>query len=363
VKTLRESRSSQQLSSFAPGTTVEAPTASSGRAPDRMPPSLLVSVVVPTYRRPELLNRCLAALAKQDIDPEGYEIIVADDGEDAGTRELVLAWARRTGGRPVLRYVPVGRTRGPAGARNCGWRIASSPVIAFTDDDTQPRPDWLREGLAAMAGGATAASGRIVVPLPSRQAPTDYELDASHLGSVEFATANCFVRRAALCAIGGFDQRFTAAWREDSDLQFSLLRARATVVFAPRAIVVHPVRPAPWGVSARQQSKVVFDALLYKKHRDFYRQRIRPVPPWNYYCIVTALVLAISGMLYELLPLAVMAWTVWAGLTAEFCLRRLRNTARTLSHVLEMIVTSVLIPPLSVFWRITGAWRFKVFFL
>ena len=65
------------------------------------------------------------------------------------------------------------------------------------------------------------------------------------------------------------------------------LREQGPIVDADAACIVHPVRPARWGASIGQQSKVYFDALLYK-HRATYRRHIRPVPPWHYYAAVLA---------------------------------------------------------------------------
>src|SRR5207249_4945767 len=150
-----------------------------------------------------------------------------------------------------------------------------------------PTPEWLRAGLAQFRDGVIGVTGRVVVPLP--QLPSDYERDAAGLEHGEFVTANCFYRRDALAAVGGFDERFTAPWREDSDLFFSLLERRARdhperrFVWARDAVVIHPVRPAPWGVSLGQQRKAMFNALLFKKHPRLYRQRVQPAPPWHYY--------------------------------------------------------------------------------
>jgi GT2 family glycosyltransferase len=107
-------------------------------------------------------------------------------------------------------------------ARNAGRKSPRGQVIALTDDDTIPEPDWLESALPAMSNGLEAASGRVVVPLPRN--PTDNELDAAGLATADFVTANCFVRRSALEDVGGFDEAFCAAWREDSDLHFSLER-------------------------------------------------------------------------------------------------------------------------------------------
>lgn len=324
--------------------------------------AIAVSVVVPTYRRPEMLYRCLQALLDQDLDADRYEIIVCDDGPDAQTYELVstLAQSRDSAQCPRLRYVAVTDTQGPAAARNRGWRLANGSIVAFTDDDTIPSRSWLRRGLVAMQGGAIASSGRIAIDLPDK--PTDYERDAAGLARSEFVTANCFVKRAALELIGGFDERFTSAWREDSDLQFSLM-CLGRIERAPDAVVKHPVRPERWGVSLRQQRKAVFEALLYKKHPELYRRRIHPGPRYDYYFIVLSLLIAVLSLVAHRPAEAVVAGVLWAALTGRFCVSRLEGTTLALSHVSEMVVTSILIPVVATYWRLVGAWRYRVWFL
>lgn len=322
-----------------------------------------VSVVVPTYQRPHLLERCLTALLNQDLHPAEYEVIVADDAADPQTEALVRRLAA-TGGdgrpRPYVCYLPVVDTEGPAAARNAGWRAASGRVIAFTDDDCVPEPTWLRAGLAALADGVAGVSGRVMVPLPDR--PTDYELSASGLARSRFVTANCFYTRDALSSVGGFDERFEVAWREDTDLYFRLLKAGCELVDAPEATVVHPVRPARWGVSLGQQRKSTYNALLYKLHPDLYRI-IGPGPPWHYYWITLAALTAAASAVGGRRRLSLAAAVAWAALTVRFCASRLRGTSHAPSHVAEMVVTSALIPPLSIYWRLRGAIRYRVYFL
>jgi len=167
--------------------------------------------------------------------------------------------------------------------------------------------------------------------------------------------------RDALERIGGFDERFTAAWREDSDLQFSILRAGGRVMRADTALVVHPVRPAPWGVSISQVRKSHFDALLYKKHADYYRTRIAATP-WNYYLIVAALAVTVLAALAGRPGISAAAGTLWLILTLAFAARRLRATSLRPAHVAEMLWTSIVIPPLAVAWRLYGACKFRVAF-
>jgi len=326
--------------------------------------SLQVSIVVPTYKRADLLKSCLTALLAQNFDPAAYEIIVVDDAGCDATKQLVasLSACDHTGRRkPGMRYLRVTGAHGPAAARNLGWRAACGTIIAFTDDDCLPAAGWLRAGLAAFEDGVAAGSGRIVVPMPSQ--PTDYEQNVGWLGNAEFATANCFCRRDVLVGIGGFDERFTAAWREDSDLHFTLLERAYTIIHAPTAIVTHPVRPGGWGISIKQQRKSRFNALLYKKHPRLYRSHIQPAPPWHYYGIIGALLGALAGMARRRRCMGMSGAIVWALLTGRFCVRRLRRTSHTPSHLAEMIVTSALIPPLAIFWRLCGALRYRVIFL
>ena len=321
-----------------------------------------IAAVIATCGRPELLRRCLQALLQQrgfEHGP-GYEIVVVDDGHSDATRAVAEDIARQCPPHAQLHYLRAQGTRGPAGARNLGWRHARAVVIAFTDDDTVPDRDWLIEGLRALRDGVVAASGRVVVPAPER--PTDHARNTQGLERAEFVTANAFVRRAALQTVGGFDARFTRAWREDSDLHFALLERYGRVGRAERAVVEHPVRAAPWGSSMAQQRNVYFDALLFAKHPVLYRSRIRRTPPWHYLLIVAA---ALAAPVAALLGHAAAAWALAAlslGGCLGFALYRLRGASRAPAHVAEMLATSLAIPFLALYWRLRGAWRFRTLF-
>ncbi len=327
--------------------------------------SIRVSVVVPTFKRRDLLDRCITALVAQFFDPSAYEIVIVDDAASDETRQQVENWARRVAHcGHCVRYVPVQGTcmpHGPATARNIGWRAARGEIIAFTDDDCIPTPGWLKAGMSGFTSGIMAVSGRIVVPLAEK--PTDYEYDASHLANSEFVTANCFYRREALEMVGGFDERFTAPWREDSDLFFTLLENKVRYACAPNAVVIHPVRPARWGISLSQQRKSMFNALLFKKHPKLYWQKIQTSPPWHYYGIVGALLLMLTATLMGSRFFAFCGLSLWGWMTARFCAQRLSQTSRAPAHMAEMLVTSILIPPLAVYWRLRGVIRFRVLFL
>ena len=322
--------------------------------------SLAVSVVVPTYKRPHLLRNCLSSLLKQQFPPDAYEIIIVDDADAEETRFLVEAFSEEVGSCPAIRYAAATETQGPAAARNIGWRMARGEIIAFTDDDCLPEPDWLQEGLAAFHDELAGVSGQVIVPVPSP--PTDYEKNVSRLTECAFVTANCFYRRSVLEAVGGFDEQFTTAWREDSDLQFMLLTRSYPLGMAPAARVVHPVRPGVWGVSIKEQRKSMFDALLFKKHPELYRRLLQPGPPWRYYGIVFSTIAFVEAILVGNKPLALLMVILWTLLVLQFSSLRLKGTKHTPEHVLEMLFTSAVIPYLSVFWRLYGAFYFRVWF-
>ncbi|MCH7345213.1 glycosyltransferase [Pelomonas sp. CA6] len=327
-------------------------------------PTLLISVVIPTRARPRLLERCLQSLVRQSLHASRYEIIVVDDGHQEEVAQLCAQLAEDAGAPRIrcLRSPQPGA--GPAAARNGGWRAARAALIAFTDDDTLADHDWLLQGVVAMRGGWVALAGQVRVPrsVSGDQRPTDHELMTRGLERAEFVTANAFVRREALECIEGFDERFRRAWREDADLQFRL-EALGRVGRCPAALVWHPVRPEPWGVSLRQQRNVFFDALLYRKHPRQYRERVRRRPPWNYYLTV---LLAVATPLLALTgrrDAALVALGALLGLVLGFALTRLQHTARDPAHVLEMLATSAAIPFLSVYWRLRGAFHFRALFL
>ena len=109
-----------------------------------------ISVVIPTYQRPDTLAQCLDRLAPgmQSLDAARYEVIVSDDSTDETSRRMVAdryPWAQWT----------AGTRRGPAANRNAGARLARASYLVFTDDDCLPDPNWLSGFLVAVAHGST----------------------------------------------------------------------------------------------------------------------------------------------------------------------------------------------------------------
>jgi glycosyltransferase involved in cell wall biosynthesis len=323
--------------------------------------TIRVSVVVPTCGRMDLLDRCLDALTRQTLPGTSFEVIVVDDEPNHNTLHLVAGWRTRTLERgPRLVYLPNSNRHGPAAARNLGWRGAQAPVVAFTDEAAVPSPAWLAQGLAAFGEEVDVLCGRLDAPLPAR--PTEAQRAARQVANNAFCVANCFCRKGLLERLDGFDERFRQASHCDADLHFRLLALDAHIVRAPEALVVQPVLPAAWGASLGRTREAVFDALLYKKHPRLYRERIAAAPPWDHYLAVAALLVAFGALLADAGTVALLGGAMWLALTARLCRQRLRGTAHTVSYIADVVVTSVLIPPLAVFWRLAGAVRYRVRF-
>ncbi len=320
-----------------------------------------ISVVIPTYKRANLLKQCLAALQQQSFTG-AYEVVVVSDGEDEQAASLAEQFLGQKNATFV--YTSLLKKSGPAAARNQGWQTASGELIVFTDDDTQPSQTWLQSYWNAYVLNQKkdiAFSGKTVVPIPEQ--PTDYERNTAGLETADFITANCACTKTALRKTGGFDEDFTMAWREDSELEFKLLNAHISIVKAADAVVVHPVRKAAWGVSLKEQKKSMFNALLFKKHPCLFRSRILASPLWNYYAMIVLFIAGLFLLINHFYFLSAFCFACWLIMEFVFIAKRLRNNSRSLSHVCEMVITSFFIPFLSVFWTLYGAYKFKVFFL
>lgn len=321
---------------------------------------ITVSIIVPTYRRPKLLINCLQALMLQKFDKCLYEIIVVSDGPDEETKHVVDSWAIYE--YPQMRYLQLAAKKGPAAARNFGWLNARGKVIAFTDDDCTPDPSWLQELVKhCNPDEDLALTGKTIVPIGKH--PTDHEQNTAHLQTADFITANCACTKNALIKAGGFDEQFSMAWREDSDLEFKLINNNIPIKKVEDAVVVHPVRKSPWGVSIKEQKKTMFNALLYKKYPSLYRTKINQMTPVLYYCIITAFILMLTGIITKQQAFILTGSAGWLGLTTYFIFKRLQNTKHSISHVTEMVVTSFVIPFLSVYWQWYGAVKYRVLFI
>lgn len=205
---------------------------------------LAISVVVPTYNRPEALARCLGALAAAEPPPGGAEVIVVDDGSPEPVTPLVESFSDRLNARPLRQA-----NSGPAVTRNTGAAAARGALIAFTDDDCTAEPGWLCAlAEAAEAHPGALLAGPVINALPDNPFSSASQLLIDYL--MEYfgpstgrpplvTTSNLAVPTDAFHAVGGFGEAFGLAGGEDRDFCARWHESGRPFAAAPEAAVRH----------------------------------------------------------------------------------------------------------------------------
>ncbi|GAA2766913.1 glycosyltransferase [Streptomyces paradoxus] len=323
-------------------------------APGAPPPAAEYAVVIPTLGRPSL-GACLHALAEA-TGPGPARIVLVDDRP--GTDRIALTAVVPPSLRSRTVVVP-GRARGPAAARNLGWRAAGDvPWIVFLDDDVVPGPTWgddLTLDLAAATARTAGITARIEVPLPAGRRPTDWERNTAGLADARWITADMAYRRDALAAVGGFDERFRRAFREDADLALRTLDAGWTLTTGRRT-TTHPVRQAGRWISVRLQAGNADDVLMTRLHgRHWWRRAEAHRGRLPLHLAVTgAGASALGCALLGRHGAAAVCAAAWLAGTAEFALARILPGPGTRDEVLTMTVTSALVPPAATWHWLRG---------
>jgi len=223
--------------------------------------SPILSVVIPTYNRRAVLEKCLQALCEQTVPASQFEIIVVDDGSTDETEPFVVQFARNA---PVAVYYLRQSNRGPAAARNLGIAKARSSLVLFLGDDIIAASELVAEHLqyhanrlgetVAVLGFVTWSPELPMTPfmrwLEQGKGPQfAYEIVARQAENVPYKylnTANVSISKKTLMEVGLFDEEFRYAAQEDVELGFRLNRHGIRIVYAPSAIAyhLHPTTPA-----------------------------------------------------------------------------------------------------------------------
>jgi hypothetical protein len=257
-----------------------------------------------------------------------------------------------------------GPAAGPAAARNLGWRAGESPWVVFVDDDVVPTQDWLADldtDLSTAPLDVVAVQGRVTVPLAPDRRPTDWERNVTGLESARWITADMAVRRSALEKVGGFDERFPRAYREDADLALRLQAEGGKLTVGARR-VVHPVRRAPWWISLRLQAGNRDDVLMAALHGKDWRGTGAPKGRRRRHLATTAAGVVGLGGLALRKPLVARAGLAgWAVGTMDLAVARIVPGPRTPGEIGAMVATSLALPPVATWhWLVGVATRRRV---
>ncbi|WP_235108449.1 glycosyltransferase family A protein [Acaryochloris sp. 'Moss Beach'] len=168
-----------------------------------------VSVIVPVFNDTERLAYCLQALEQQTYSNHSYEVIVVDNASEDDVQAVVTKFSHAK--------VVVEPQRGSYAARNTGIAIAKGNILAFTDADCIPAPDWIEKGVQSLRDvpNCGLVAGRIEFSYQNPQQPNSIELCDSvlylqqdlYLKHAKFgATANVFTYKSVFAEVGLFDQ-------------------------------------------------------------------------------------------------------------------------------------------------------------
>lgn len=220
-----------------------------------MRPLERVSVLVLSWNGRRHLEECLPALLAQEDPGVPWEALVLDNGSSDGTAE----WLSRA--HPTVRLVASPNNLGFCAGNNRLVEAAEGDAVAFLNNDTRPRGDWLRrlvdayrhaaEDVAAVSGqivswdGTRLDFGRGVMAFDGHAFQLDFRrplATARVPGEGEelfFACGgNMLIRKASFVSAGGFDEDYFA-YLEDVDLGWRLWAGGERITFAPRAVVHH----------------------------------------------------------------------------------------------------------------------------
>ncbi len=214
--------------------------------------SCLLSIVVCTYHRTELLERCLSSLVKQSADGRFFEVVVVDNGGSANTAELVSDFSNRFF---AIRYC-VERTTGLSHARNRGIIEAAGTFVAYIDDDAVAYPDWVEQLFAFIERKPTVLAfggpyeAMTDSPVPSWFPP---EYGRFELGDTEISLnaqteflcgTNMVFKRELLLEVGGFNSDLgmtgnNVSYGEETRLQIEIKRKGYEIYYIPSLRVKH----------------------------------------------------------------------------------------------------------------------------
>lgn len=231
-----------------------------------------ISIVITTYNRARLLEKCIESVMYQDYPVNMFEIIVVNDCSTDNTAKMLKSFGSSKASRKYskIRVITHEKNKGEAGARNTGIKTARFEIISFLDDDCTVGRKWLRSIDSAFKKGVAGVEGMTFAS--GRKGAFDNYVE--NLEGGRYMTCNMSYRTDIIKKIG-CDERLRHANRVDSDLAFSVIEGGGNIVFSSQAAAEHSVTRGKFMSKLRRKIFFMNDALLYKKHPELYRSDIK----------------------------------------------------------------------------------------
>ena len=280
---------------------------------------MFFSVVIPTYNRRPILEKCLLALEKQQTSGtpvERYEVVVVDDGSTDGTP----TWLRENTDRFAHVRLIEQVHGGPAEGRNRGVEHARGDVIVFIDSDLVVTPVFLAKHAEALQQSWSRTGDRLcftygaVINTANFEEPTKERHKLRDLSWAYFATGNVAIDRSILQRSGLFDTGFRLYGWEDLELGERLRRMRVRLIKCPDAVGYH-WHPA---LSLDQIPRLIevegerarMGLLFYRKHPT---RRVRFIIQFTWLHRILWELLTLGGLINEKTLLPLLRWLIRRG--------------------------------------------------
>ncbi|MEB3234251.1 MAG: glycosyltransferase family A protein [Cyanobacteriota bacterium] len=282
---------------------------------------MFLSVVIPTYNRLPILQKCLRALEQQQLAAplSGYEVVLVDDGSTDDT----VAWVQgHAADLPHVRLICQDHG-GPAEGRNRGVQAASGDVIVFIDSDLVVTDSFLQahaEGLERswrQQGNRLCFTYGAVINTANFEAPTSERHKLRDASWAYFATGNVAIERALLEQAGLFDTAFRLYGWEDLELGERLRRLGVRLIRCPQAVGYHWHPPLSLEQIPRlveiERQRARMGLVFYRKHPS---RRVRLIIQYTWAHRLLWELLTLGGLLNERSLRPLLAWLIRRGQAA-----------------------------------------------
>ncbi len=267
------------------------------------------SVVIPTYNRLPILQKCLQAMEAQDFT-QPYEIVVVDDGSTDGTVEFLHNHSDRF---PHVRLL-LQNHEGAAIARNTGIDVAAGEIIVFIDSDLVVTPVFLSAHAKALANSDRAFTYGLVINTNDFENPTSAQVKIQDISTAFFATGNVAIAKHWLIAAGKFDTSFRQYGWEDLELGVRLKNLGLKLIKCPDAVGYHwhpafTIEQLPLLVDVEAQ-RGRMGVVFYQKHPTW---EVRLMIQMTWFHVLLWGALSLGGMLNERSLRPLLSWLIAQG--------------------------------------------------